>query len=66
VPCLMITVGHDPALPPAFTKNMHRFIPDLTFRHVEPAGHWVLVEQPDTVNSYLREFTSRLFHTPKL
>ncbi|OMJ29298.1 Bifunctional epoxide hydrolase 2 [Smittium culicis] len=66
VPTLMVTVGNDPALPASFTKNMPNYLPNLTFRHVEHAGHWVLVEQTNEVNPFFKEFLSKAFHPNKL
>ncbi|PVU94157.1 hypothetical protein BB561_002777 [Smittium simulii] len=66
IPCLMITVSHDPALPANFTKNMEQLIPNLTRFHVENAGHWVLVEQHHKVNSYLSSFLATVFSSSNL
>ncbi|OLY80454.1 Bifunctional epoxide hydrolase 2 [Smittium mucronatum] len=56
VPSLMITAGHDITLPKSLADGMAKFVPNLTLRNVEEAGHWALVEQHSEVNSFLGEF----------
>ncbi|OZJ02659.1 hypothetical protein BZG36_04774 [Bifiguratus adelaidae] len=60
VPCMMVTAGNDIALRPEMAKGMGKFIPDLTMRHVEDSGHWILVEEKELANQYLGEFLEDL------
>ncbi|PVU96015.1 hypothetical protein BB559_002527 [Furculomyces boomerangus] len=66
IPCLMITVENDPALPAAFTKNMHKYIPNLTKKHIMDAGHWVLSERPNEANKHLKDFLQTIHPQNKL
>eukprot|EP01117_Protostelium_nocturnum_P015378 TRINITY_DN5959_c0_g1_i1.p1 TRINITY_DN5959_c0_g1~~TRINITY_DN5959_c0_g1_i1.p1 ORF type:complete len:325 (+),score=88.90 TRINITY_DN5959_c0_g1_i1:25-999(+) len=60
IPVLMITVGHDPALPPTMAKSMPKYCTDLTMKHIEKSAHWVQFEQPQLVNQYIGEFLQKL------
>ncbi|CAG8438746.1 10635_t:CDS:10 [Acaulospora colombiana] len=53
---LMITVGKDLHIPPSMSNNMHKFCKDLTVKHIEDAGHWVMIEKPQQLHEYLDEF----------
>jgi len=60
---LMITTGRDDIL---IAKAAHRLMPahfeQLTFQHVEEAGHWVLQEQIDAVNQHIVQWLGSLPH----
>lgn len=58
-PCLMVTAELDMTLPPSMTKHMHDWIPDLTLKQVDGAGHWLLQEAPSTVNSFILDWLSQ-------
>ncbi|KAF0719290.1 Aste57867_1138 [Aphanomyces stellatus] len=50
---LFIAAGRDEALPPAMSKGMDAFVPNLTRHEIDHASHWVLVEAPEEVNAML-------------
>ncbi|KAJ2725724.1 hypothetical protein GGI07_001092 [Coemansia sp. Benny D115] len=58
--CMMVTCGHDTALPPTLSKDMESFIPRLMREHVEECGHWMLVEQRDFANAALKKYLGAL------
>ncbi|PVV02491.1 hypothetical protein BB560_003053 [Smittium megazygosporum] len=66
IPCLMITVGKDRALPANFTKNMENYLPNLQRFHIEDAAHWVLAERSPEINSALSGFLFTLYPGSKL
>jgi epoxide hydrolase 4 len=37
-------------------ENLDRWVPDLTFQVVSGGGHWIAEENPELVNSTIREF----------
>jgi len=37
-------------------EGLDRFVPDVTVRRVPDASHWVVHEQPELVESAIREF----------
>ena len=39
---------------------MHEWVPRLSHKHIEEAGHWVLQEQPDQANRLLCEWLATL------
>ncbi|KAH9105932.1 hypothetical protein LEN26_007331 [Aphanomyces euteiches] len=53
---LFIAADQDVALPPAMSKGMEKFVPNLTRKLVKGADHWVLFEKPDLVNATLLEW----------
>ena len=59
-PALMVTAAKDAALPPSLTKNMHKYIPDLTQHNVEDAAHWVLWEKPEECNKHLLNWLNKV------
>ncbi|ORX69719.1 alpha/beta-hydrolase [Linderina pennispora] len=59
-PSMMVTAGHDGALPAKWTEHMPKFIPDLMQEHVEESGHWILDEQPEFCNSAFAKFLKHL------
>ncbi len=52
---LFIQATDDPALPPALSDGMERFVPNLTKKQVE-AAHWALWQKPVEVNGMIREW----------
>lgn len=58
VPTLVIWGEKDRALLPGNLEGLERFVPDLTIRRIPEGSHWVIHEQPELVNRYLREFLS--------
>jgi pimeloyl-ACP methyl ester carboxylesterase len=56
VPTLVIWGERDTALPPANLEGLEEFVPHLTIRRIPDANHWVVHQQPDLVNRYIREF----------
>lgn len=58
VPTLVIWGERDTALLPGNLEGLDRFVPDLTLRRIPDANHWVIHQQPDLVNAYIREFLS--------
>mmetsp|Transcript_9704 Transcript_9704/g.18506 ORF Transcript_9704/g.18506 Transcript_9704/m.18506 type:complete len:328 (+) Transcript_9704:58-1041(+) len=53
VPALMVTAGKDKVLSKKLTAGMEAWVPLLKRGHIEEAGHWILVEQPEQANSIL-------------
>ncbi|KAJ3358875.1 hypothetical protein GGF32_009886 [Allomyces javanicus] len=53
VPFLLVTVGRDPCFPPTMGAHQGQFLPKLTVKHVELAGHWVNQEQPEQVVDHI-------------
>lgn len=62
VPTLVIWGERDTALTPANLEGLEEFVPDLTLRRVPGANHWVIHQQPDLVNRYIREFLAGQAH----
>ncbi len=58
VPTLMIWGEQDHALMIGNLDGLEPFIPDLQIRRIPQASHWVVHEEPQLVNQYLREFIS--------
>jgi epoxide hydrolase 4 len=56
VPTLVIWGEQDVALLPGNLDGLADYVPNLTLRRIPDAGHWVIHEQPDVVNGYIREF----------
>jgi len=59
-PALMVTTGRDRVLTRDMTNNMETYIPQLKRGHIEEAGHWVLNEQPDQINTILIDWLNSL------
>lgn len=59
VPTLVIWGERDVALLSSNLNGLADYVPDLTVRRIPDGTHWVIHEQPDRVNAYLREFFSR-------
>jgi pimeloyl-ACP methyl ester carboxylesterase len=56
VPTLVIWGEKDAYLLTGNLEGLEEFVPDLTLRRIPDASHWVVHEQPDRVNAYIREF----------
>ncbi len=56
VPTLVIWGENDAALLPSLTRGLGQWVPRLRVEIVRGAGHWVPYEQPEAVNSLIREF----------
>lgn len=59
-PALFIGAADDPVLKPEMAKTMPQVIPNLEMELVEDAGHWVLFEQPEAVNSILSKWLAKV------
>ena len=55
-PALVLWGDSDAVLPIAWSDKLKDFFPNLTFRAVEKAGHFLMREKPDIVNDAIREF----------
>ncbi|MCI0818640.1 MAG: alpha/beta hydrolase [Chloroflexi bacterium] len=55
-PTLILWGADDAVLPLAWSDKLDEFFPNLTFRKVENAGHWIMRELPDLVNESITEF----------
>jgi pimeloyl-ACP methyl ester carboxylesterase len=56
IPTLVIWGEQDHALMIGNLEGMEQFIPDLQIRRIPNASHWVVHEEPQLVNQYMREF----------
>ncbi|MBI4636223.1 MAG: alpha/beta hydrolase [Candidatus Rokubacteria bacterium] len=56
VPTLVIWGEKDRALLPGNLDGLERYVPDLVVRRIPDGSHWVIHEQPELVNRYIREF----------
>ncbi|MFW9781174.1 MAG: alpha/beta fold hydrolase, partial [Candidatus Heimdallarchaeota archaeon] len=56
VPTLVIWGEKDTALTVHNLTGLDKFVPDLTIKRIPEGSHWVINEQPDKVNSFIREF----------
>lgn len=56
VPTLMIWGERDTALLTGNLDGLDAYVPDLTVCRIPDASHWVVHEQPDVVNGYIRAF----------
>ncbi|KAG6586826.1 putative epoxide hydrolase [Phytophthora cinnamomi] len=59
-PALFIGAADDPVLKPEMAKTMPQVIPNLQMEVVDDAGHWVLFEQPEAVNSILSKWLAEV------
>ncbi|HEV2346959.1 MAG TPA: alpha/beta hydrolase [Actinocrinis sp.] len=60
VPALVLAADHDLLLPLKHSRAMADAIPDADFVIVQDAGHVVILEHPDEVNSALRRLVDRV------
>jgi pimeloyl-ACP methyl ester carboxylesterase len=56
VPTLVIWGEADQALLTGNLDGLEDYVPDLTVKRIPDATHWVVHEQPEVVNSLIREF----------
>jgi pimeloyl-ACP methyl ester carboxylesterase len=56
VPTLVIWGEKDPYLLTGNLNGLEQYVPELTVRRVPDGSHWVIHEQPELINSYIREF----------
>ncbi len=56
VPTLVIWGDADTALLPSLLVGLEEYVPDLTIKRIVNGSHWVIHEQPDLVNQYIRAF----------
>lgn len=60
-PALMISAELDAVLPPAMTRGMERFVPNLERVLIEGSGHWTQQEKPAEVNQAILDWLNRCF-----
>ncbi|RUS23899.1 Alpha/Beta hydrolase protein, partial [Jimgerdemannia flammicorona] len=65
-PALMVTAGKDAAIRPRMAKDMPQHCTNLTMKHIQESGHWIMVEQTEAVNSILDEWLDTLKPKAKL
>jgi pimeloyl-ACP methyl ester carboxylesterase len=56
VPTLVIWGEKDTALTTHNLEGLDEFVPELTIKKIPEGTHWIINEQPDKVNSLIREF----------
>jgi pimeloyl-ACP methyl ester carboxylesterase len=56
VPTLVIWAEKDTALTVHNLVGLDEFVPDLTIKRIPEGSHWIINEQPDKINSLIREF----------
>ncbi|MFX1426049.1 MAG: alpha/beta fold hydrolase [Promethearchaeota archaeon] len=56
IPTLVIWAEKDTALTVHNLEGLDEFIPDLTIKRIPDGSHWVINEQPDKINSLIRDF----------
>jgi pimeloyl-ACP methyl ester carboxylesterase len=56
VPTLVIWGEQDHALLTANLDGLQDYIQDLTVKRIPDGSHWVIHEQPDRVNTLIRDF----------
>lgn len=59
VPTLILWGTDDAVLPLAWSDKLGDYFPNLTFREVADAGHWLMREQPNLVNKAVIDFVSK-------
>jgi pimeloyl-ACP methyl ester carboxylesterase len=59
VPTLVIWGEKDTALLTGNLVGLDRYVPDLTIKRIADGTHWVIHEQPELINGYIREFITR-------
>lgn len=58
VPTLVLWAESDDALLTDNLNGLDRYIDDLTIHRIPDGTHWVIHEQPDLINEYIRSFLS--------
>ncbi len=56
VPTLVIWGGKDTALLTGNLEGLDQYVPDLQIKLIPNGSHWVIHEEPELVNRYIREF----------
>ena len=56
VPTLVIWGDADTALLPSLLDGLEQYVTDLTIKRIVDGSHWVIHEQPELVNNYIRAF----------
>jgi len=56
VPTLVIWGMQDQALLPGNLDGLDEYVTDLRIHRIEDGSHWVINEQPETVNTIIREY----------
>jgi pimeloyl-ACP methyl ester carboxylesterase len=56
VPTLVIWGEQDQALLTGNLEGLGEYVSDLTIKRIPDGSHWVSHEQPDLINSLIREF----------
>ena len=56
VPTLVIWGEKDTALTTYNLDALEDFVPELTIKRIPEGSHWIINEQPDKINSLIREF----------
>jgi epoxide hydrolase 4 len=59
VPTLVIWGEKDTALLIGNLEGLDKFIPQLTIKRIPNGSHWVIHEEPELVNQYIREFIKK-------
>lgn len=63
-PVLMISAEFDVFLPPKSTDPMVDMVPNLTRHIVKDCGHWIMWEQPKTINALMLTWLDKQMGTP--
>lgn len=56
VPTLIVWGKKDQALTVDTLVGTEQYVEDLTIKYIDEANHWVQMDAPEAVNSYIREF----------
>jgi pimeloyl-ACP methyl ester carboxylesterase len=56
IPTLVIWAEKDTALTVHNLVGLDEFVPDLTIKRIPEGSHWIINEQPDKINSLIRDF----------
>jgi pimeloyl-ACP methyl ester carboxylesterase/creatinine amidohydrolase/Fe(II)-dependent formamide hydrolase-like protein len=59
VPTLVIWGEKDTALLTGNLEGLDKFVPNLTIKRIPNGTHWVIHEEPELVNRYIREFIQK-------
>lgn len=59
VPTLVIWGEKDTALLTGNLEGLDKFVPQLTIKRIPTGSHWVIHEEPELVNQYIREFIKK-------
>ncbi|MHB8576616.1 MAG: alpha/beta fold hydrolase, partial [Dehalococcoidia bacterium] len=64
VPTLVIWGERDTALLTGNLDGLEQYVPNLTLKRVPDAAHWIVHEQPELVNGYIREYLATHYSPP--